>query len=76
MNRGGPENKRASRLFFGIAYGFELMLPNLRGHKWELRGVRRIFQIKNAKPHRHTDDHVRRSGNAIEIRNALSTKGA
>src|SRR5260370_4620428 len=52
------------------------MLPNLRGHKWELCGVRRIFQIKNAKPHGRTDDQVRRSGNAIEIRNALSTKGA
>jgi hypothetical protein len=52
------------------------MLPDLCGHKWELRGIRRIFQIKNAKPHRRTDDQVRRTGLAIEIRNALSTKGA
>jgi len=55
------------------------MLTDLCGHKGKLGGVRRIFEIQNAKTHKLTSTGVHVpgiAGNAIEIRNTLSAGGA
>jgi hypothetical protein len=55
------------------------MLTDLCGHKRKLGGVRRIFEIKNAKTHKLTSARVHApgiAGNAIEIRNTLGAGGA
>jgi len=51
------------------------VLADLCGYKWELRGVRRVLQVKHAKPHGQTGVRAPRTvGDTVKIGYSLTAK--